>query len=183
MANYNAVQTSLTMYGMQEFLDSLDNLDKTVQRAVETGMNAGAKIIQQEQKRLILARPNKDGASLSKLASLIKIDNNIRKRRTGEYKIFVGYSKEAVKQAPESVIIEFGRPSLYRKNVNFKIKQVRNGKEVEVTNGYIPEYSHIRRAWDNKIDEATQAVIDSIDTELKAFGYGDVNSGGSIRGG
>lgn len=180
MKSYNAVQTSLAIYGMQEFLDSLDTLDKSVQKAVTTGMHAGAKIIQDEQKRLILARTNKDGTSSSKLANLIKIDHTVAKDKTGTYRVFVGYSKEALNQHPEALAIEFGRPSMYRNNAHFTIEQVRNGKKIEVINGYIPEYSHIRRAWDNKISEAAQAVIDSIDTELKYFGYGNVNSGSTI---
>lgn len=180
MKSYNAVQTSLTIFGMQEFIDSFDKLDKTVQRAVATGMHAGARIIQNEQKRLILSRTNKDGTNPSELASLIKIDHRITNRK-GTYRIFVGYSKEALRQHPEALSIEFGRPSLYGKNVKFTIKQVRNGKEVEVVNGYIPEYSHIRRAWDNKVKEATQAVIDSIDAELEAFGYGKVDFGKTLH--
>lgn len=179
--NYNAVQTSLTIFGMQEFIDSLDNLDKTVQRAVATGMYAGAKIIQNEQKRLILSRTNKDGTNPSELASLIKVNHSITTNRKGTYRIFVGYSKEALRQHPEALSIEFGRPSLYGKNVKFTIKQVRNGKEVEVVNGYIPEYSHIRRAWDNKVKEATQAIVDSIDKELEYFGYGKVDFGKTLH--
>lgn len=176
----NAVETSITIHGMQDFINSFDKLDENVQRAVETGMRAGAEIIKQEQKRLILARPNKDGSS-SQLAGLLKV-GKITSNRKGVYRIFIGYDKEAVKQHPEGVVIEFGRPSLYGKNVKYEIKQVRNGEEVEVVNGYIPEYSHIRRAWDNKIGEAAQAVIDSIDMELEAFGYGNVNSGEILRG-
>ena len=179
MKNYNAVQTGLAIYGMQELLDSLDYVDKSVQRAVKTGMYAGAKIIQNEQKRLILARPNKKGTGSSKLANLIKISHTITKDKYGTYRIFVGYSKEVLNQHPEALVIEFGRPSLYRKNVSFTIEQVRNGEKVEVVNGYVPEYSHIRRAWDNKVKEATQAVIDSIDKELKHFGHDDVNFGGN----
>lgn len=175
----NAVETSITIRGMQEFINSFDRLDENVQRAVQTGMREGARIIQQEQKRLILARNNKDG-SPSRLANLIKI-GHISSNRKGTYRIFVGYSSEALKEHPEALALEFGRPSLYRKHVNFTVKQVRNGKEVEVVNGYIPEYSHIRRAWDNKIGEAAQAVIDSIDNELEAFGYGRVNTGREIE--
>lgn len=160
----NAVETSLTIHNMQEFINSFDRLDENVQRAVEKGMIAGAKIIQQEQKRLILARPNKDGSS-SQLAGLLKV-GKITSNRKGVYRIFIGYDKEAIKQHPEGVVIEFGRLSLYRKNVNFEVEQVRNGKTVKVKNGYIPEYSHIRRAWDNKIKEAAQAVVDCIDNEL-----------------
>lgn len=166
----NAVETSITIQNMQEFINFFDRLDENVQRAVKKGMVAGAKIIQQEQKRLILARPNKDGSS-SRLANYIKV-GELTSSRDGTCRITIGYNKEVIKQHPEGVVIEFGRPSLYRKNVNFEVEQVRNGKTVKVKNGYIPEHSHIRRAWDNKIKEAAQAVVDCVDSELNSFNSG-----------
>ena len=48
--------------------------------------------------------------------------------------------------------------------------QVRNGEEVEVNKGTIQAEPHIRRGFDNVVEQAAQAVIDSISAELDKFG-------------
>ena len=52
------------------------------------------------------------------------------------------------------------------------MKQVRHGKEVEVLKGTIQPQPHIRRGFDNKVNEAVKGVIESVDSELKKLEKG-----------
>ncbi len=145
---------------IQAFIKTLNLFDSCVKEAVQNGLHEGAEIIATEQKRLISARPSKTGSN-TKLASLIKV-GTIRTKKNGNVYCDVGYNSEAIKEAPESVVIEFGRPAS-RKN---KMKQNRHGKDYEITIGNIDAYSHIRRGFDNKIAEAAQKMIDTVNQAL-----------------
>lgn len=158
MANSGSAGYSVEIPDLQEFIKSLNKLDENVNSAVRTGLKEGAEIIAAEQKRLISSKSQK-------LSGLIKT-GQIKVSKKGNLTVDVGYDTNAVKQAPEGVILEFGRPSEDKKTM----KQTRNGEVYTVKIGKIEPQSHIRRGFDNKISEAAQATIDKVNRELDKFG-------------
>lgn len=143
---------------IQDFIKSLNLLDDKVAEAVRTGLHAGAEIIADEQRRIISVRSQK-------LPKLIMV-GYIRTKKNGNVYCDVGYTAEAIKENPETTVLEFGRPASGKKTM----KQVRYGKTVEVKIGKVEAYSHIRRGFDNKNAEAAQKLIDVVSEEIDKAG-------------
>ena len=158
MANSGTTAYTVEATGLQDFLKSLNKLDENVNSAVVNGLKQGAEVIRAEQKRLISSKS-------SKLPNFITV-GQIKTNKKGNLVIDVGYSADAVRQVPEGVILEFGRPSGNKKTM----KQIRKGKSYTVKIGKIQAFSHIRRGFDNKINEAVKVTIDCVDAELKKMG-------------
>lgn len=99
----------LDIYGMQAQIErlaaALERMDERVREGAEQAALESAQIIMREQKRMLSA------AFFSKpttnLAGLIQIT---RDRRSKYFKLRIGYDSEAVRQHPEVLVIEFGRP-------------------------------------------------------------------------
>lgn len=95
--------------GMQaqinQLVSALDRMDKSVNEGALQAAQESAEIIAREQKRLLsaanFAHPKAD------LQGLIKVQKSSSKKY---YKLKIGYDSEAIKQHPELLVIEFGRP-------------------------------------------------------------------------
>lgn len=96
----NGFETQITA-----LVNDLDLMADEVVAGAAAAAEESAKIIQREQKRLLsaasFANPTAD------LASLIKIAKSTSKKY---YHFRVGYDSAAIKQHPEVLVIEFGRP-------------------------------------------------------------------------
>lgn len=95
--------------GMQtqinQLVSALDRMDESVNESALQAAQESAEIIAREQKRLLsaanFAKPEAD------LQGLIKVQKSSSKKY---YKLKIGYDSEAIKQHPELLVIEFGRP-------------------------------------------------------------------------
>lgn len=95
--------------GMQtqinQLVSALDRMDESVNAGALQAAQESAEIIAREQKRLLsaanFAHPKAD------LQGLIKVQKSSGKKY---YKLKIGYDSEAIKQHPELLVIEFGRP-------------------------------------------------------------------------
>lgn len=95
--------------GMQtqinQLVSALDRMDKSVNEGALQAAQESAEIIAREQKRLLsaanFAHPKAD------LQGLIKVQKSSSKKY---YKLKIGYDSKAIKQHPELLVIEFGRP-------------------------------------------------------------------------
>lgn len=133
---------------MQAMIKDIDIMnDELVNSTVET-LKDGAEIIADEQRRLISGKS-------SKLAGLIKVGKIVTTKK-GNANVLVGYDSEAIEKAPEGVILEFGRPS-GKKSVD------KLGRKIGKMNA-IP---HIRKGFDNKKEEATNKVVERLDSIIK----------------
>ena len=111
--------------------------------------------------------------------------------------VYVGYNREAIEQAPECVIMEFGKPSQnknrgvrvfsgekisitvtrkdglqYRRKVKESSILQKNGMKVDSKGriiGYVPSINHIRKGFDNKKDEAYEILANKLDEVLKKW--------------
>jgi len=144
---------------LQSMMKDMDMLsDGVAEKAVEALTESG-KLIAAEQRRLISSRSNK-------LPGLIKV-GKVKVSKKGSAYVTMGYDSDAIKAAPEGVIIEFGRPGEKSKKV---MTQTRNGKKVKVKIGKMESTPHIRRGFDNKQEEAAQIAVDKLNEALKKWG-------------
>lgn len=99
----------LGLDGMQtqinQLVSALDRMDESVNAGALQAAQESAEIIAQEQKRLLsaanFAKPEAD------LQGLIKVQKSSSRKY---FKLKIGYDSEAIKQHPEVLVIEFGRP-------------------------------------------------------------------------
>lgn len=158
MSDYQFI--SFDIPDVDKFIKNLDDIREELNNDVKQSLENSAKEVEQEQKRLI--------SSISdKLPNHIGIEEKITKKGNMYYHVgYVGNVKEWLYGA----VIEFGRPGKQGKGT---IKQNRNGQEVEVRNGYIAAYPHIRRGFDNKkevvvnnIKNSFNNVVDNMERKL-----------------
>lgn len=134
---------------MQAMIKDVDMMSDEIANSVSAIMREGGEIIANEQRRLISGKS-------SKLAALIKV-GKIYATKKGNATVSTGYDTEAIKEAPEGVILEFGRAG---KKSTDKI-----GRKIGKTDAV----NHIRKGFDNKKDEATQIAVNKLDEVLKKW--------------
>lgn len=99
-------------FGIDQFQQQINmlvrDLDK-MSEAVETGAveaaNEAAEMIASEQKRLLSSARFQHGNA--DLAGLIKVKRSSSKKY---YRLNIGYDSETIKEHPEVLVIEYGRP-------------------------------------------------------------------------
>lgn len=133
---------------VNKFIRQLDSIRDELDKEVKQSLEESAKEVAEEQKRIL----NTAEFNSSRLSSCIGIEDAMTKKGNRYYR--VGYVGD-VKEWLHGAVIEFGRPGKRGKGT---IRQNRYGKQVTVVNGYIPEFSHIRRGFDNKQEQVTQNI-------------------------
>lgn len=168
---------------IQALIKTLDVFNENVNKAVREGVNKGADIILAEQKRLA---PEKLSEYISK--------GKLYVTKKGVVGITTGYQANAFKPDENGknhgvigMVYEFGRPGKSPNRTDEKMKQKRKRipnketakrkdwekavlTEVEIDKGTIQAQPHIRRGFDNKVEEAVQTVINYINTEIDKLG-------------
>lgn len=165
---------SMDLPDIQGFIKTLDLMNENANKAVRNGLHRGANIICKEQRRLA-------PYNLSRYIS----QSDIYVTKKGVLGIAIGYMipDDKINVFAVGNMFEFGRPgnsSTFRKNkyryyhrYSKKRAEKTGGTGLEVFKGLkgtIQPIPHIRRAFDNKIDEAVQTVIDYINAELDKLG-------------
>ena len=153
---------------IQAFIKELDLLDENVNKAVRDGLHKGADIILAEQKRLAPSKLN--------LSDYIS-KSNVYVTKKGVLGVAVGYLSDAfipdennINHGAIGSMYEFGRPGQSPERSGNTMTQKRHGKTYTVKKGTIQPQPHIRRGFDNVVEQAAQAVIDSISAEIDKFG-------------
>lgn len=163
---------SMDLPDIQGLIQTLNLADKNINKAVRVSLHKGANIILAEQRRLA---PHNLSHYISK--------GNIYTTKNGTLGIAIGYMSDTFKEDENGfnagvvgMTYEFGRPG----NGVFEpfgidrssptMIQVRNGQEVEVHKGTIQAEPHIRRGFDEAIEEAVQILIDSVTAEIDKLG-------------
>ncbi len=134
-----------TVSDIKKLIDAVDLMDEAVSNRAASAMRSAAEIIVREQRNLISSRS-------SKLPELIKA-GKLKVNKNGKFNIPCGYDSDAIKEAFEGLIMEFGRPGKSSSDGTDK-----NGKKI----GKVEPTPHIFRGLDNAADEATQHVFDSL---------------------
>lgn len=151
---------------LQKMINQLDLMNDNVNKAVRESINEGADKILAEQRRLA-AMTNVPGLPQAVTKS------RIYTTKKGIIGISSGYHSGAFKEKDGKnlgvigMTYEFGRPGQSPNRNGKTIKQNRKGKEVEVNKGTIQPIPHIRRGFDNKIEEACNIVIKSVTDEIE----------------
>lgn len=162
------------------FIRELDLLKEDAARAVRKAMHEGNHVIAEEQRRLA------DATGVPFLSEHIR-EGGIYTTKSGGIGITSGYMSEAfekhdgVQPGVVGLNYEFGRPGQSRTRSGSKMKQVRlripnKGakrkywlravpKEVEIEKGKISPRPHIRRGFDNKIEEAVNKTVEALERE------------------
>lgn len=136
---------------LTELIKSLDKLDNKIISAVSSGLVEGAKIINNEQKRIISQK-------YPTLSNGIICSNRVYQYKNHDLYVTTGYTTEFIRKHPESVIIEFGRPNPNKTHM----EQTRKGKKYRVKIGKMVAYPHIRQGLANKQDGAAAYVVDKV---------------------
>ena len=151
---------------IQELIKQLDLMNENVNKAVREGINKGADIILAEQKRLA---PEKLSEYISK--------GKLYVTKKGVIGITTGYQANAFKPDENGsnhglagMVYEFGRPGTSPQRSKDTMSQKRHGKIYTVKKGTIQAQPHIRRGFDNKVEEAVQTVINYINSEIDKLG-------------
>lgn len=168
---------------LDEYIRQLDLMDDNVNKALREGLNSGADIIRDAQRRLILGKPTsakskrKHKGGLAKLAKAID-KGEIFATKKGAIGIKIGYQPEAFKNDAEGfnagvtgMTIEFGRPgqsSSTRRSST--MVQMRNEKRVSIHKGSIQPYPHIRPGHDSHVEQASQEVINKYNQVIDKLG-------------
>lgn len=160
-----------TLPDLKGLLKKLDAAKDSSNEAIRQGINKGADIILEEQKRLIRGKSKR-------LADAIKKSDIAVSKKTGTVSVSTGYQGDCFNTAmggkywqKESVGIvglvhEFGRPGESPGRTDPVMKQTRNGKKVKVKKGLIVPTPHIRRGYDIKIGEAAEACAEIFEEEI-----------------
>lgn len=141
-----------------QLLHDIDDITEDMYEATARALHEGARIIEAEQRQLISSKS-------SVLASLIRT-GNLKLNRKNSLSKLTGYFTADIKEHPESVIMEFGRPGSSpkaKKEVTYTNKK---GRQVTRRVGKITAVPHIRLGFDKKKEEATQHVFKVIDSEV-----------------
>lgn len=164
---------------IRSMINKLNAFDEKANKAIRDGINKGGDIILAEQKRLISTQ--KVGKRLSK--ALKKSRLTVSKKHfvsvsTGyqEDSFNVGAGDKYWQKESDGIIgltYEFGRPgqSPQRSGKTMKQKRKRRKSEAEPTEvtikkGAIAPVPHVRRGFDNKVEEAVNAVAQELETAL-----------------
>ena len=150
---------------LSRFMKSLDMLDENVSKAAVKGLNKGADIIVNAQKRRISAKSQRLADAVSK--------GSIYTTKKGSVGISTGYHAKAFKKDKDGfragmvgMVFEFGRPG----QKGDTMKQVRNGKTITVKIGTVQPVPHIRAGFDEAVNSASQTVIDTVSAEIDKLG-------------
>lgn len=150
---------------LSKFMKSLDMLDENVREAAVKGLNKGADIIVNAQKRRISAKSQRLADAVSK--------GSIYTTKKGSVGISTGYHAKAFKKDKDGfnagmvgMVFEFGRPG----QKGDTMKQVRNGKTITVKIGAVQPVPHIRAGFDEAVNSASQTVIDTVSAEIDKLG-------------
>ena len=129
---------------MQAMIKSLDLMSDDVAEATTEILRESGDIIAQSQRQAISGKS-------SKLAGLIKVGKIVVTKK-GNANVLVGYDSNAIEQAPESVVIEFGRPGKKRGGIDSKGRKI----------GKMEAIPHIRKGFDMAEEKATESAIEKI---------------------
>ena len=169
---------------IQSLIKQLNMMNESVNLAVRNAMQDGANIIVNEQKRLA---PDK----LDLAGHISKSKLYVTKK--GVIGITTGYQPNAFEPDEDGInhgivgmTYEFGRPGKSPQHSSDTMKQVRmripNKKEkrkywkkavpteVDWKKGTIQPHPHIRRGFDNKVNEAVQILIKHINNAIDKAG-------------
>lgn len=129
---------------MQDLIKDLNMLADSVANETASILRESGEIIAQEQRRIISGKS-------SKLPGLIKVGKVVTTKK-GNANVLIGYDTNAINQAPESVVLEFGRPGKKSKGKDKKGRKI----------GKIEAISHIRKGFDYTKDTAAEVAIEKI---------------------
>ena len=153
---------------IQGFIKTLDLMNENVNKAVRDGLHKGADIILAEQKKLA-----SDKLDLAKHIS----KGNVYVTKKGVLGVAVGYLSDAFIPDENNInhgvigsMYEFGRPGKTPERSDEEMTQKRHGNYYKVKKGTIQAQPHIRRGFDNVSEQAAQAVIDAISSEIDKLG-------------
>ena len=138
---------------IEDLAKDIEKMGENIDPLIDDILTDGAGIIEKAQRQMISSKS-------SKLSSLIK-KGSIFISSKGNKNILIGYDSDAIKEAPEGVVLEFGRPGKRSKGV------VQKGKYAGRKIGYMKSVPHIRPAFDATQSQTQDITIKKFDEFLK----------------
>lgn len=175
-----------TLPNIQGFIKELDLMDENVNAAAKSGIHQGAEIIKAEQQRLITPKSKRLAKAISS-SRVTSSKKGIAYIRSGYLESAFSTDSDGFNPGVVGTMYEFGRPGsseAKRSSKTMKQKRKRREKiwskrgwkytkakktEVEINKGTIQPVPHIRKGFDNKMDEATSVTISAIEKELDSI--------------
>lgn len=147
-------------------IQKLNAMDEKQNAAMRKGLSKGADIILAEQQRLISDKSKRLKNAIRKSKLTVTKKHNVS-YSTGYFDDAFTEDADGFNSGIIGLMFEYGRPgksSSKRKNPT--MKQKRNDKEVDVKKGLIAPVPHIRRGFDNKLEAAAEACIETVNNAL-----------------
>lgn len=151
-----------------DFVYSLEQGKAELSRNVDEALEAGAEEIANEQRRIILQKSFRLSGHIGVGCSL--------STSTGKLYYETGYlgglgDQTEVKRWVYGVVLEFGRPGKRNRGYIERKRKTKDGyKYIKERNGWIEEYSHIRRGFDNKYESAAEKVENAYNDTINKLG-------------
>lgn len=137
---------------LDELVKDIDFLNDDIVDSVSGILHDGAEIVAESQRKIISTRSKK-------LPGLIKV-GKLSVNKKGSGRLTIGYDSEAIKQAPESVIIEFGRPGNSGKT--YTTRKSKKGGTHRMKIGKIEPTPHIRKGFDDVQEIVTKKMAEDL---------------------
>lgn len=167
---------------LKGLMGKLDAMDEESNKAIRKGIDRGGNVILAEQKRLIRGKSKRLEKALKKSKLIVG--------KKGTVGVSTGYQEDCFsteeshgeqywKKESDGVMgltYEFGRPGESPQRSGKTMKQKRKRKknkksdavltEVEINKGLIVPVPHVRRGFDNKIEEAVNATAEELESAI-----------------
>jgi len=150
------------------FIKQLDLFDENVNKALRNAMSASADMIVAAQRRLISSKSMRLAAHITK--------GGIEVTKNGVLTVRTGYQDEAFKTDSEGfnpgvvgMVFEFGRPGTGARSRE-TMTQSRHGRRFSVRKGTIQAVPHIRKGFDETVQQAAERLIEAYNNEVDRLG-------------
>lgn len=165
MSLYNTFSSTLPDF--QSFMKKLNAMDEKQNEAMRKGLSKGADIVLDEQQCLISGKSKRLKNAVRKSKLTVTKKNNIS-YSTGYFDDVFTEDADGFNAGVVGTMYEYGRPGKSdSRRQSLTMKQTRNGKEVEVKKGSVAPVPHIRRGFDNKLEAAANACMDTVSDALE----------------
>ncbi len=165
---------SMEMPDLQGLIAQLDMFDQDVNGALRQVLHQiGDNIVRAQRKHI-------EGTRVGKRVSPHISRSRVYTTQKGLLGITAGYQPGAFKKDAEGfnagvvgMTYEFGRPGTSPQRSGKTMKQMRNGKQVEVNKGTIQPVPHIRLGYDETLEQNIQTLVNAVNAEIERLNRGE----------
>jgi len=165
---------SMDIPDLQGLIKQLDMFDERQNEALRTALDTVGDNMARAQKRHI------EGTEVGKKLAGHISRSRVYTTKKGVLGVRAGYQAGAFKKDEHGfnpgvvgMTYEFGRPGTSPQRSGKTMKQTRNGKQVEVNKGTIQPVPHIRKGFDETLEQNIQTLVNAVNAEIERLNRGE----------